>query len=55
MYNHQRYCTYNPNKLISRCPVCKIEVKPGSMIYHKRKAHGYSPNKRDSMIATKSE
>lgn len=41
--NHQRFCLHNPNRSISRCPICKIEVKPGSMTYHKRIAHNYVP------------
>lgn len=40
--NHQRFCYLNPNRAISRCPICKIEVKPGSMTYHKRTVHLYT-------------
>lgn len=39
IYNHQRYCYSNPNRLISRCSVCKQEVRPGSMQYHKKRYH----------------
>lgn len=43
IYNHERYCHQNPNRKISRCSICKDEVRPGSMLYHKKRYHAYKP------------
>lgn len=55
MYNHQRYCSENPNRTISRCPFCQKEVKPGSMTFHKRTKHGYETKTQSSCKEESSE
>lgn len=41
--NHERFCSSNPNRTISRCPFCFQEVRPGSMTFHKKTYHNYVP------------
>lgn len=44
--NHERYCKFNPNHVISRCSICDKEVPQGSITFHKRTQHGYVPAKK---------
>lgn len=44
VYSHERFCYSNPNRSTSRCSICSEEVRPGSMVYHKRRYHQYKPS-----------
>jgi hypothetical protein len=46
---HEKYCFLNPNRSISVCNICKEEVKPGSMVFHKKRYHDLLPTPRRRM------